>query len=117
MNRKYLDWVLNDWGIAASKRFEGSGYSSSTPVGKMMELGIGASSKDSITPTSNYWPNSLIADINAAISMMDIKEIELFVYKRVLAYTYEQMGKTLGISKGKAWNKMNEAEIKLISIL
>jgi len=117
MNRKYLLWLLDDWGVAVSKRFEDGGYSSATPVGKMMELGIAASSKDSTTPTSNYWPNSTISDINNAISVLPDDDIQLFVYKHVLTYSYERIGRVLKVGRGTVWRRMMKAENKLISAL
>ena len=92
-----------------------SGFGKETITSKLMECGVLV--KNGVIPIPGYWPNSQIKEINDIIWSLPIKERNIIVGKRVLEYSYKEIGDIIGLSKSGVYKKMDEIERKILQAI
>jgi len=106
-----IDSMLRQWGNAIHREMEMTGFSKKTITCKLMECGVMVDS--GVIPTPGYWPNSDVLQINNLIWALPVQERNIIVGKRVLKYSYKEIGESVGLSKWGVMKKMDKIEQKL----
>lgn len=108
-----IDWLLRDWGYEVTLKLESSGYPAQAGLSEV----IGSHVFSSKIPLDDSWRHPESARIDAAMKVVGQYHSNMIIYRRILKYTYRQIGEDIGIPKSTVKDHMDRAEDLLISLL
>lgn len=113
--RIHIDGELRDWSAAILQEITSTGFDKETITSKLMECGVMV--RSGILPVPKYWPKPSLALLHNIIMELPLEEKNFIVGKRILGYSYSELGKMIKKSKWTAMNRMDEIEKKLLESL
>lgn len=112
---KWLDAELRDWSASIMKEIEMSGFSKETITYKLMRCGTMV--RSTVIPVPGYWPTANLIRLNDIVWSLPVEERNMVVMRRILDYSYNEIGKEYGLSKGGVFKKLDRIEQKIGCLL
>ncbi len=115
--RNYLHGLLRDWANSIIEDASSNCYESRMTISKMMEYGADGASIRGIMGTSNYWPSDRIRQTSKAVESLPVKYRNVIIVIFLYRQSRYEASKTLKCDPHTINNRLNKAEIRLITTL